>query len=534
MSGGTGRRRKPPVGEEGNEQYAPPQPPAEPYPQYQTYQAYEQPAPESYDYDWRQPQQPQPDAPQPYEAPTYQTRAYEAPVQEPPAPPAYQPPQFPGQPQAPVYEQYTRQPYAQPATPAVPAPSSADYFGSGSYEIPLQTPAAPTRARPEPRPEPAPAPPAPAPVAAPAPAAPAPFEFEFDPDDETGGGTDTGTAEAPSAAQPVTGNRPADKDGYRPGDFSFVDEADDPTDVKGWLNFSESRADTRAERLRKLRARLIALVIVLALIAAGVGVYVWLGGSVPGLTSTAPTNSMILFRLDDAKGDAVGDALLTTDGSVSTDGSKVTGSGSIVVIPSQLQINSDGFGSQTFGGSMADDQPPAGADDVDSTFGVTPTGTRDMDETTFGILVDELGGISLTTTTSVPASTADPKGVSQGAVTLTGVQAVAYATYSASGESATAQATRFSQVLNALVAKLPTEASAVQAYLKQLGLIPDATLPLAELSQILATLAAQQNAGKVTVATLPLTSKDALDTGGASSIVSKLLGGTVKASATAS
>lgn len=535
MSGGTGRRRKPSVGEEANEQYAPPQPPAEPYPRYQTYQ---QPAQESYDYDWRQqgaapayeaPAQ-APASPPAYEqsapaAPTaYQAPQYEAPPQQPPV--YEQPPQVPQQPQPPRYDQYQAYQQQPPAAPS--APPATDFFGSGSYEIPQQSPAAPARPRPVPRSEPQPAPqpePGPEPIQAsapaPAPAAEEPFAFEFDPEDE------------PAAQGPVTGNRPADKDGYRAGDFAFVDQADDP-DVNGWLSFSESRADSRAERIRSMRVRLVAVGVVLALAAAGVGVYIWLGGSVPGLTGQATdAKSMILFRLDDSKGDAVGDALLVTDRDGTVDG-KASGSGAIVVIPSQMQIDSQGFGSSTFGGDMASEQPPAGEDEVSSTFGVTPTGVRDMDETTFGIFVENLGGLSLTTNAAVPASTADPKGVPLGSTTLTGVQAVAYATYSAPGEAPTAQAARFAQVMSALIAKLPPLTNEVQAYLNQLGLIPDPTLPLSKLSPILAALAAQQNAGKVTVATLPLTSGDTLNATAAASAVSQLLGGTIAASASAS
>jgi anionic cell wall polymer biosynthesis LytR-Cps2A-Psr (LCP) family protein len=158
-----------------------------------------------------------------------------------------------------------------------------------------------------------------------------------------------------------------------------------------------------------------------------------------------------------------------------------------------------------------------------------------MDETTFSIFVDEMGGVSLTTNASVPASTVDSKGVPLGSVTLSGPQAVAYATYSAPGEAASAQATRFGQVVDALMAKLPTYSNSVQAYLNQLGLIPDPSLPLSKLSPILAALAAQQSAGKVTVAMLPLNADDSLNASAASSVVSSLLGGTVaKASASAS
>ena len=519
MSGGTGRRRKQPVGEEGGGQqgtagYEQPQESSQ-YPQYQTYA---QPVEQEYSYDWRQESAAPPAAPA-YEPPP----AYDPPAYEPPAQPAYSPP-----------PQYEYQAYQ----PPVADPSTSGY--DRGYQIPQQQPwdqpvaaaapvvepAAPSRPRPRPEPRPEPqAAPAPAPSAAPA--EPAPFEFEFDPDDEQGNaGPVTAEPESPGGAA----SRPADKDGYRPGDFAFVD-AEEP-DVKGWLSFSESRADSRAERLRKLKFRLIGLVIVLALVGAGFGVYVWLGGSVPGVSSPVATKSMLLFRLDDTKGDSVGDALLVTNRGGSTTGS-ASGDGAIVVIPAQMQIDDQGFGDEPFGGDMASDQPPAGSDEVASTLGVTPDGVVTMDETTFGIFVTNIGGITLTTNTAVPASTADPNGVAEGTETLTGVQAVAYATYSASGEAATAQAARFGQVMNALMAKLPTYSDSVEAYLNQLGLIPDPALPLSKLGPILAALAAQQQAGRVTVATLPLTSSDSLNATAAAEVVSKLLGGTTGAGASA-
>ena len=564
---GTGRRRKPPVGEEGGEQggqsgqYAVPpgyeqqggyeqqeqsdrQQPS--YPQYQTYS---QPAEAQYDYDWRQtPGQGSgasaaPSAPSGPAAPAYEPpAAYDPPAYEPPPQPAYSPPP-PSQYDS-SYEQYRAQAYQAPTAD----PSTAGYNpDSAGYQAPPQIPrqapqqpwdqpaaaAAPVvepaspgvtgrpRPRPEPRPEPQSA----------APPEPAPFEFEFDQDDEPRGAEPAADRLESAAAAGPAASRPADKDGYRPGDFAFVEESDEP-DVEGWLSFTESRADSRAERVRKLRFRLIALGIVLVLVGAGVGGYLWLGGGAGGGAEAAATKSMILFRLDDAKGDSVGDALLVTNRGGSTTGS-AGGTGAIVIVPAQMQIDDQGFGSQPFGGDMASEEPPAGADDVASTLGVTPDGVWTMDETTFGIFVDNIGGISLTTNTAVPASTADPKGVPEGTEKLTGVQAVAYATYQGSGEAATAQAVRFGQVMNAMMAALPTYSVSVKAFLDQLGLIPDPSLPITKLSPILAALAAQQQAGRVKVETLPLTSGNALNDSAAAAIVSKLLGGTVKAGASA-
>lgn len=486
---GTGRRRKPPAGEEGGgEQY---QPPAyeQQYqqPQYQTYAPAAEP---EYDYDWRQPA-PGASAAQP--------------VIPSPAPSPATPPSVPQQPQYERYDSYNqydqysaqREDYAFPPTPA-PAP-------------------APSFARPEARPEPQVA-------------SRDEFDFDFDLDEPPG----AAASAAPSAPPASSSTRTADKDGYRPDDFDFVDESDDP-DLGSWLSFSESRADSRAERARRMRIRLIAAGVLVALVGAGVGIYAWLGGSVPGLSGQdQATKSMILFRLDDAKGDSVGDALMVTNRGGSTDGS-AGGTGAIVVIPAQMQIDDQGFGAQPFGGNMASNQPPAGSEEVASALGVTPDGTWTMDETTFGILVDELEDISVTTNTAIPATSADPKGVKAGAVTLDGAQAVAYATYQASGEAASVQAARFGQVLEAVMAKMPTYSNAVTANLNQLGLIPDPALPLSKLSPILAALAAQEAAGKVTVAALPLSAdgSDTLNAAGAAQIVDKLLGGTVKAGASA-
>ena len=580
---GTGRRRKPQTGEEGDEQggqsgqYAVPpgyEQQAEQPSQYPQYQTYAPPAEQQYDYDWRQSeaqaQQAQAQgaaaAPSPTAPPPPPSSAFPAaPVYEPPAaydPPAYEPPPQPAYSPPPQYEQYEQYqaqayqtPVADPSTAgynpgpassgpgrgyAVPQQQSWDQpAASAAASAPVIEPAAPSgtpSSRPRPRPEPRPEP---EPAARPA-SEPEPFEFEFelDADDEL---SESGSAAADSAAAavaaartaagPAAASRPGDKDGYRPDDFAFVEEADEP-DVKGWLSFTESRADSRAERLRKLRFRLIALAVVLVLVGAGVGVYSWLGGGASGAGQDTATKSMILFRLDDTKGDSVGDALMVTNRGGSTTGS-ASGDGAIVVIPAQMQIDDQGFGDEPFGGDMASDEPPAGADEVSGALGVTPDGVWTMDETTFGIFVDELGGISLTTNAAVPASGTDTKGVAQGTETLSGVQAVAYATYEGTGEAASAQAVRFGQVLNALVAKMPTFNDSVEAYLNQLGLIPDPSLPLTKLGPILAALAAQQNAGRVTVATLPLTSGNVLNDTAAAAVVAKLLGGTAKAGASA-
>ncbi|WP_034267988.1 LCP family protein [Actinospica robiniae] len=499
---GTGRRRKPPVeGEGGGE------------PQYergafeaqepqggQQWQTYA-PAPEpQYDYDWRGAES----AAQPPAAPA-------APAAPPPAAAEQWPPQY----QQPYQEYQIPQPrWEQPAPAAYvePDPIPAPPPAAQPEPAPAASAAPAPRTRPQPRPEPA----------------GDAFNFDFDLDE------DDASAASATGPRPAAG-RPADKDGYRPGDFAFVDEGNDP-EVKGWLEFSESRADSRAERTRRLRTRLTALAAVLVLAGAGFGAYSVFGGSSSTPAAAAATKSLLLFQLDDADGNSIGDALMVTKRGGAQDGSAVGGTGAIVVIPAKMQIQSD-FGTQPFGGDMTGSplQPPADDTEVAATLGVTPDGDMTMNETTFGIFVDELGGLTVTTNTDIPATTADPSGVKQGTVTLSGAQAVAYATYQAKGESDSAQSVRFGQVVSALMTKMPSFGNAVSAQLNQLGLITKPSMPLTKLSPILAALAAQQAAGKVTEVVLPLSQdgNDTLNYTAAAPIVSKLLGGTMKAGASA-
>jgi hypothetical protein len=55
---------------------------------------------------------------------------------------------------------------------------------------------------------------------------------------------------------------------------------------------------------------------------------------------------------------------------------------------------------------------------------------------------------------------------------------------------------RFGQVMNALMAVMPTYSNSVEADLNQLGLIPDPALPISKLSPILAALAAQDSGAR--------------------------------------
>lgn len=360
----------------------------------------------------------------------------------------------------------------------------------------------------------------------------------FDDDDPFGDAA--GTVPAPAESGPVrpapADGEPRPRDGYTAADFAFLEAETDERDVSGWLTFAESRAESRADRTRRFRVRLIGALVVLALAAAGLGGYLWANGGTFG--TPAPTKSVIMLQVSDSTGNAVADALLVADRTAAGGPAKnAAGKGAAVLIPSVMMVNTTGFGPQPFGGRMSQSIPAAGKDTVADILGITIDGVWRMDEITFAELIDQIGGITLDADTAVPAATASPTAppVGAGHQKLSGPQAVAYATYTRNGDTAAAQPDRFGQVVQAVLAALPADSASITAYLNQLGTVDDPSLPDSKLSPILTSLATEEQAGAFTVQPLPLRTdgSDELDYQAAAPVVSTLLGGAVKAGSAA-
>ncbi|HEY3870812.1 MAG TPA: LytR C-terminal domain-containing protein [Actinocrinis sp.] len=349
--------------------------------------------------------------------------------------------------------------------------------------------------------------------------------------DDFGDGADAFDAFDAAASAP-SGTDLQPKNGYTASDFAFLDEETAP-ELKDWLNYAETRADSRADRIRRFRFRIICAATALVLIAIGAGVYVLVSGG-GSSAAAASLNKVILLQVSDTTGDSVGDVLLDPD-SPSTQkqpGAKaasVSTDGAAVLIPPQMVVNTTGFGTEPFSGNMTVSVPPGNTDDIASALGVTVSGVWNMNEVTLAGLVDELGGVQITTTAAVPAATASPTAaaVSQGATTtLNGQQAVSYATESAAGDTADNQATRFGQVLAALFKAMPDNTQTINAYLNNLGMVEDPALPESVLAPALAQLAAQDQAGQLQVSPLPLLTdgSNELNYQGATPLVIGLLG----------
>ena len=560
---GPGRRRKPNPEEEGSLP-APPRPPAG-YGQQPA-----QPQDEyDYAYDWRQSQGAQSEAsPGPvfdaFSSGQHQTApndqpAYYNPVgyglNDPYSPTGYGS-QPPAAPQQPAPQSFSSRPYASPPEPsaAVPRPDAVWPDAPPRSDAPSPQPFPHQAGQSSPRtPFGQPPPASPAPIRPTAPPASDPDAL-FDENDlfDTGSSFSASSSsvtnaaaaaaapaparapEPPTVTDPVVPpppeGAPRPNDGYTAADFAFIEE-ETGQDVKGWLTFVESRADSRADRNKRFRRRLIGAGAAVAVVVAGVGAYaLFNGGSLLG--GGGPAKSVVLLQISDNTGNAVADALLVTDHTATTgSGSSktATGKGASVLIPSQMVVNSTGFGQQAFGGNMAQSVPAAGKDTVADALGVNIDGVWRMDEITFAGLIDQIGGIQLNADVAVPAATASPTAdaVAVGNQKLTGGQAVAYSTYTAKGEGPDAQIERFGQVVSGLFAALPTDSGAITAYLNHLGIVDDPALPESKLSPILAALAAEQQAGTFTAKALPLRTdgSNELNVQAAAPIVSSLLGG---------
>ena len=131
-----------------------------------------------------------------------------------------------------------------------------------------------------------------------------------------------------------------------------------------------------------------------------------------------------------------------------------------------------------------------------------------MDTLAFSGLVDAVGGVVADVDVDVIATQPDgtevivvPAGQSR---TLQGPQAAAYATYLAPGEPEEARMARFVQVLRLVVAKLPQEASKVEAIFTGLGASSRATVPTAQIAAFFVRLNADVLTDDVVYRNLPV------------------------------
>ncbi|MET4645187.1 hypothetical protein ABID95_004938 [Streptomyces atratus] len=416
------------------------------------------------------------------------------------------------------YDPYAQQqpqqydPYAsqQPQQPQQPQQQAYGYDGYG-YDTGQQPAAVDTTAQwniPQQ---------APIPTAAPA-SAPQQREREREPEFE------------PESVVPE--QRRADRD-YGTGQFSFIEEPDeDSEDVIDWLKFTESRSERREEARRRGRNRMVALIVVVALVVVGGVGYLWSAGKIPGLGGSEKENTattgpqkrdVIVVHLHNTKKGGTSTALLVDN--------VTTKQGTTVLLPNSLAVSDDEGNTTTLGKSVDDDGSNGTRESIDTLLGTDISGTWRLDTPYLENLVDLVGNIEVDTDTDVPdtkkgASPLVKKGASQ---TLSGRMAVAYATYRGPGEAETKQLMRFGQVMRGVLRKISDDPKAATVTVQTLAQILDPSLPERDLGASLAKLAEHAKIGDYKTALLPVQPDGTLTDAATESVVKDILGGTVKA-----
>jgi anionic cell wall polymer biosynthesis LytR-Cps2A-Psr (LCP) family protein len=214
------------------------------------------------------------------------------------------------------------------------------------------------------------------------------------------------------------------------------------------------RRAVEREKRRKQRRRLalaggLAVVVLLVLVTV---VIVKNGGNGGGrVAEPVRTQRTLLVQVKAPDGTAEASALLAHD--------PASGSGAVVLVPQQVLVNVPGGGSVTFAKSLQSATTAGSRNALSDLMGVTVDGSWVLDEEAFGRLVQQVGALKVDV--DVPVLAGRTVLLQPGAQSLTGAQALQYATYLAPGEQEQTRLTRLQAVLDALVNALPDKADSL-------------------------------------------------------------------------
>ena len=213
----------------------------------------------------------------------------------------------------------------------------------------------------------------------------------------------------------------------------------------------------------------------------------------------------LLFALVGSDGTAQETALLAHDDR--------TRKGVELLIPGRLLAEVCGFGNQQLAQILAlpNGQRLSRATVGSMLGGVTVDGSWVLTTTQLATLVDKVGGVTVTVDDDVIQQRADGSRVlviAKGRQLLKGSQAVAYATYTRSGEDAVANLVRLQAVLDGVAAALPRDASAVAGIVRSLGSGATSSLGADRLSAMLVGLAGDARRDALLPTALPVVKID--------------------------
>ncbi|HWA66544.1 MAG TPA: LCP family protein [Mycobacteriales bacterium] len=305
----------------------------------------------------------------------------------------------------------------------------------------------------------------------------------------------------------MTGKRRADREpdpARRPA--SLIPPAAPEVYIQPAMTRREERR-LRQRRQRRKYASAGGVVIAALAVAAGATLVLGVHHVVTHKSGPTRTQVTVLLQLTGSDGSAAGSVLLAAD--------PQTHEGLEVLVPGQLITDVCGYGAQDFGEilGLPNGETASRAALSNVLDGVTIDGSWILTPTQLARLVDEVGGITVDVDTDVVQHTTGGGGtvvVAAGAGQhLSGAQAVAYATYQSNGGAA-AGLERMQRVVDGLVQALPRTAAGVEALVRQLGSSAQPTDGVAQLSQMLVELAAEdQTEAGVFPTDLPVTPIDA-------------------------
>ncbi len=272
-----------------------------------------------------------------------------------------------------------------------------------------------------------------------------------------------------------------------------------------------SRAAERAARRRRQQRRVI--LGAGALVGVGlVAVTGWLllagpDAAEPGPTAAPRAEQLVtLVQLIGTDGTAAASAIV---GTTAAEDSAVA-----VLVPSRLQVDVAGSGDLPFGETttLGDDDAPAAA--LTDLLGVRIEDHWTLTKPALAALVDAVGGVQAAVDVDVLDTAPDGDQtvvVRAGSQVLDGPSAADYATYLAEAEPEQARLARFDDVLSALAAELPDDATGIGAFVASAGDGASSNLDDGALAQRLAVLRTAAAGGDLVSDVLPV---NEIDTGG--------------------
>ena len=274
-----------------------------------------------------------------------------------------------------------------------------------------------------------------------------------------------------------------------------------------------ARRAVRAERAQRARrVRLIAAVVVAVLVVAAAA---WAllgshGASKPPATAVVSSRvqQTLLLQIVDSSNQTIEGVLLAH-----TQTAPGTGFGGLV--PSTLLVDAPSLGPVVFAATSTAEGAGVGAGPaaLSDAIGVTVDGGWRLSQAGLVALVDAVGGLDVTVDEDIQQPTAGGSILLMraGPQHLSGGQVAAYATYLDVGSPEQQRLARLSTVMQALLAKLPSDPRTVSNLVSALGETSASTLPPTRLGGFLTLLRADAIGGRLTFDNVPT---HPLDSGG--------------------